>query len=1069
MSTFSADKVMDELTDFQRRTVNHVVTQLYDVGSNRFLVADETGLGKSMVARGVIARAIERLEDESSVKRIDVVYVCANADLAQQNIGRLNVTDDETISFASRLTLLGKHALDLEGRRRSGGKAVNLVSFTPGTSFDMGHSTGMAEERAMLLLALQRCTELTGYRRTAAERLLQGGVRKLETFRSVVFNLESAVGERGIDPSIVRHFKKNVRKGGRSGLLGRFESLVDEMGRKRSVPEALDGERRPLIRDLRAALARASVETLEPDLIILDEFQRFRHLLDLETAAGELAHHLFTYPDAKVLLLSATPYKPYTYAEETEDDHATDFHNTLGFLAAGNDRVDLGRIRADLQSYRERVVSGGDPSSSAEAVRLGLMQLMSRQERPTIPAEVSRAERVRPADRITSEDLLGYVDLHRVAELLSREGDAGLVTAEYWKSAPFFATFCDGYQLGQRIHEGHLINGASAALSRTQHVRRDDLESFLPQDGGNARMRDLVDETVGRGLWKLLWVPPSLPYVEPAGPYADLTDVTKMVVFSSWTATPTAVASLLSYEAERRGAEGTSYTTYTPEGRRTLTTPLSYSISRGRPARMSTLTLFWPMPGFAEATDPLHMVSRSGGQPLSQADALSSALVAIQELRGASPSRAVGAEPADEADLPDTVWRVAFASEHAWPGVEDSEVEALLPSLAGEDAASDDVDETSDPDGLDQHYRLAAQSRRGVSPDVPSETETLLASIALHSPANAAYRALARVLDRGDDVSPGDHFAAAAVIANGLRSLFNRPDVTKLLESQTPDGLPYWQRVLHYCANGNLQSVLDEYLHHLRADQFRAPLDAESVSALAKRAADAMSLRTTTYQAIDVDDVEGHLRFVPRFALRYGGRRQAADDARQPEVRNAFNSPFWPFVLTSTSVGQEGIDFHWWCHSVFHWNTPANPVDFEQREGRVDRYRGHAVRRNVAHRHGRAILTDPGRDPWATAFLKATDYRADYGDFTPSWVYPGPAKVERHVAPFALSSDAEKYQRIKADVALYRLAFGQPRQEDMIELLRRRGLDADPARLAQQRISLAPEESPNDPRIPRGY
>ena len=52
-------------------------------------------------------------------------------------------------------------------------------------------------------------------------------------------------------------------------------------------------------------------------------------------------------------------------------------------------------------------------------------------------------------------------------------------------------------------------------------------------------------------------------------------------------------------------------------------------------------------------------------------------------------------------------------------------------------------------------------------------------------------------------------------------------------------------------------------------------------------------------------------------------------------LRRAFNSPFWPFVLTSTSVGQEGLDFHLYCHAVVHWNLPSNPVDLEQREGRV--------------------------------------------------------------------------------------------------------------------------------------
>ena len=73
-------------------------------------------------------------------------------------------------------------------------------------------------------------------------------------------------------------------------------------------------------------------------------------------------------------------------------------------------------------------------------------------------------------------------------------------------------------------------------------------------------------------------------------------------------------------------------------------------------------------------------------------------------------------------------------------------------------------------------------------------------------------------------------------------------------------------------------------------------------------------------------------------------------EARVESVSNAFNSPFWPFVLTSTSVGQEGLDFHLWCHAVVHWNLPANPVDLEQREGRVHRYKGHAIRKNLARR-----------------------------------------------------------------------------------------------------------------------
>ena len=59
--TFSADAHLSKLKLFQRHTVEHVCRRFFDdvPAARRFLVADETGLGKSMVARGVIAKTID--------------------------------------------------------------------------------------------------------------------------------------------------------------------------------------------------------------------------------------------------------------------------------------------------------------------------------------------------------------------------------------------------------------------------------------------------------------------------------------------------------------------------------------------------------------------------------------------------------------------------------------------------------------------------------------------------------------------------------------------------------------------------------------------------------------------------------------------------------------------------------------------------------------------------------------------------------------------------------------------------------------------------------------------------
>ena len=306
---------------------------------------------------------------------------------------------------------------------------------------------------------------------------------------------------------------------------------------------------------------------------------------------------------------------------------------------------------------------------------------------------------------------------------------------------------------------------------------------------------------------------------------------------------------------------------------------------------------------------------------------------------------------------------------------------------------------------------------------------------------------------------------AAAILASGLRSLFARPDAMQLLDSvyASSDGTreddgAYWRRVARYCIDGGLQAVLDEYVHHLAGESGVDTTTDEGLISLAATARRAIALRESVYRATDIDHFDGEgIAFPSRYALRFGSTRHTQDEARLPEVRAAFNSPFWPFVLATTSVGQEGIDFHWWCHSIVHWNLPANPVDFEQREGRVDRYKGHAIRKNVAAAHRSAALAPGVTDPW-TAVFEAAAAEDDHGlgDLTPCWIYPGDARLQRRIMALPLSRDEERWARLQESLALYRLAFGQPRQEDMLAALQRRGIAGQPERIADIRIDLRP-------------
>ncbi|MDQ9195384.1 hypothetical protein QBT27_17935 [Cronobacter sakazakii] len=67
---FSAQAALATLKDFQRDTVDYVFERLFgENNTTRFLVADEVGLGKTLIARGVIARTLEHLQDKKRSRR----------------------------------------------------------------------------------------------------------------------------------------------------------------------------------------------------------------------------------------------------------------------------------------------------------------------------------------------------------------------------------------------------------------------------------------------------------------------------------------------------------------------------------------------------------------------------------------------------------------------------------------------------------------------------------------------------------------------------------------------------------------------------------------------------------------------------------------------------------------------------------------------------------------------------------------------------------------------------------------------------------------------------------------
>ncbi len=135
-----------------------------------------------------------------------------------------------------------------------------------------------------------------------------------------------------------------------------------------------------------------------------------------------------------------------------------------------------------------------------------------------------------------------------------------------------------------------------------------DIERYRSVDPGNPRLRQLQEEMIESKAWRLLWLPPSLPYYELGGPFADpqLQRLTKRLVFSAWKVVPKALASVLSYSAERemmrsRGGRPMN----TQEARAKRARMLEFARRKGRLAGMPVLALMYPSLTLAREVDPL--------------------------------------------------------------------------------------------------------------------------------------------------------------------------------------------------------------------------------------------------------------------------------------------------------------------------------------------------------------------------------------------------------------------------------------------------------------------------------
>ena len=1059
-------QLLSKLHGFQRRTVHHVVEKLLDPkGSGRFLVADEVGLGKTLIARGVIAELIERQWDHT--ERINIVYVCSNSALARENLSKLHLGG--RLIKGTRLTLLPRELGQFDEK-------LNFISLTPDTALNID-GWGRVDERVVLYTLLSREYGTPMW----LKNLLKGEVEVSKWREQRLAKLPE------VDERIVGRFIRHLRS--RVDLAEDLAWAARTLLRHNSALSFEDRKRRyATVGRLRNALAQTCIEFLEPDLIILDEFQRFKDLLSSheETSPehNQLAHQLLQYRAAgqrrvPTLMLSATPYRMFTtYAESADADtraYYQDFLKTLGFLYDDETRLDL--LKGSLERYRQALILAAQGEidglrPARDGLERCLKQVMVRTERvsSTVDRDAMVAE-PRVGVSLEMRDIRHFVALDRLASQVSSRD-----VVELWKSSPYLINFMSkrAYRLkadfDEQLHK-QLVRTSFEQVA-DEFLSLEQIQRYRAIDPANGRLRALMSEVLDKDQWKMLWLAPSVPYWPLEGPWKNNATFSKKLVFSAWNVVPDAVSALVSYEAERRmvgGRVGTSYRDFY----RNQKPLLRFAVRHGRAANMTTFALGFPCLTLADEISPLEIALRlRGGESL-------------RELVRGRVSRLIdGLVAQEESALPDPRWHWAA------PLLLDArraklrgELEEWLVELRLDKRELDDEDAGTNTNEAGRRGLLAhLEEARGVIAGelrlgpIPSNLVDTLTDLALGGPAILMARTL-----RSKCSSGLVRRRSAFEVARRFRKLFNEPAVVRMLRGTESKGFEdegsYWRTTLRYAIEGNLQAVLDEEVHLLWEQEAwddrlgEEEICTKVVDTLCSAIGTKVSRVSPELYAVgpkrieEVKDTDeagrpGNVALRTSFALRYGQVTgdSGATEAREDAVRSAFKSPFLPFVLVTTSIGQEGLDFHPWCHDVWHWNLPGNPVDLEQREGRVHRYKGLAVRRNVAI-DGLATLRRrwrPGQDPWEILFDEAEAIHAKNQDgLVPYWVVPGPFKVRRCVPVLPLSTEHEQLHRLKRSLALYRLVFGQPRQEELLELLQQSQAKLD--ELEGWAISLSPD------------
>lgn len=985
---------MNDPKPFQHRTIKRVLNTFYYQRVRRFLVADEVGLGKTVVARGILE---DMLKNKRSRKEgpLRVFYMCNSLAIARQNRDNLlqavpaGIDAYKCVSRVDRLTLVVANILPEI-------YPLHLYSLTPGTSLPdrKGRiATGTAKERALIHNILRRrYPDLLIH--DGKDWLQQHAKSRWEYHKLNTIDLAKKVE--------INKFFCELRVGLK---LKRGQHLPLRVRRYLT-----SGKQRELIKLFRIALANTGLHQVQPDVVILDEFQRYANILH-ENGDSSIANRMLSKEGPAVLLLSATPYRLYKDrkidASETDESQHRYYYSLIEWLfgGEGDGTIKKETVRQLFDRYKKSLFSndpfGEETLKNKREIESTLRPVMARTERP----RESALEECTIKTPLLTDDFTMFQELARCFDT-GKEGNqstSGAVVA-YWSSVPLpLQMLGPDYKAWQQWSN----SGFKPEPTKSILLSKGKRERFVaPKEWPHHKLRALSTH-FGIPSMSIPWVAPSMPWWPLADSWSN-SGPHKALVFSRFKAIPRAISALVSYdvELERFRRYRRKYSQVSNR------TPVSLSYEN--------LAFFHVSKFLSRSVDPWQFGCVHARALLSEA---------TRELKGKLKEMdvAVVRKRAKKArSVPELLVRLERTA-----GSWDDSLKCWF------EVAEKSTSRTI-ADGLKEKIKAWDHSVEGKLNNILESEIRALAELATASPGQVVARSFERhcpgYLDK-----PWGLAGALQASWQGLRTYFNHTWMDLMCGRRKSKKRTIRDQIRWAVIHGNLESVLDE---HLWVSGVLRNIDEKM---LKDQLLNPLFLRATSVRVQNPGDNRSkhfNLRTHAAFAFAPENRdrtenEESASRVRTEDIRIAFNSPFWPFVVVSTSVGQEGLDFHTWCRSVVHWDLPGNAVDLEQREGRIDRYAGLSTRL-AAIQNFKLSRKDvrKGGSPWKALAEKAENAEVSgRSDGLAPWWIAENARVQNFVFDVPTSEATTRLEILKRQRLLYRLALGQPNQSDFIREL----------------------------------